>query len=1361
MSDRHVKTIGFALLLVFAMTAAVNCESGGCAGCATMEPVEGGFPLEQAIENGVQIRITESGLSFIEGNAAQMMGGLLPEGMTFVVPPQCDESVVVGSFDLCGTGEQGNCVADDPPCEVQMELVSLGLSPSPPASLEVEARVNFWSLHSMQTHGSLGALDCNVDVDTRLGDQAYATAVATLELSQDPLSNRTHMKLTTIDIPEGEIENADLDISGGVDCWAVDLFFKGMIIDIVRDKIRDQTEPLMRALCDTCDATDPHCPALASCQEVEIDEDEYRQWCMEDSGEGCVQNMGTEGRLDLGLLLGGVSPGLQAFMDLHLRAGGYTEALQNGMSQGVLSGAMAHPGHDTCVPPRDPPPLTAVDRSSVFEGNRRPDNTPYMVGVGIHKSFLDRAGYALYDSGGLCLDIGPRQSDFLKVGTFAVLLDSLNDLIHNDNPALVLAIRPQNPLTFELGAGTTDGQGNILDPLLTVRSSQLAIDFYGLVDFRFVRLFRLNADLALPLNLDVNAQNELVPVLGDLATAFENVTVTHSELLSESSEEIAAVFPVLLDLVSGMLGDSFAPLVLPDLQGFRLVLSEGSVTTVEQNTILAIFADLQYVGLSDPPDPLYAPADTQARIAALDEPPPTDFRPHTIAETLADGPQLTLDVQVSNRRKGEQVAYSYRLDGGLWSPFVRTTPLVITRPLLWLKGQHTVEVRARFVGLPQTVDPTPARLTFTVGRDASSCAIASGEDHTVSLYGRVSATGAGCECRSAPGKDHHRRLGALWWSLMGLLLAFWLGRAAADKDGRNKDGRNKGGRNKDGRNKGGRNKDSRNKGGRNKDSRNKGGRNKDSRNKGGRNKGGRNKDGRNRRRSIFALAVVGAAGLASILGGFGCDGKSSGGCGDATDIPLVCAEPLPECERYEELVGLEPMTLDPDTCQPVPVPCECHADPVDPGDYGRFLSAAASQDGLLIACYSDRWGDLNVVQSDGEGTLIPEAVDGVPFDTPVGADPEGFRAGITRRGDDVGHFTDIAVGSDGQARISYTEVDDGGLKYAQGTPGQWQTHYLLDPETKPETEQVTHTALILDENDVPHLFFTVSGVQDATHTGRFSSELRLAEASGPNPAAAADWDIAVVDATRIPCGGYCEDDEICLADGWTCVAEDDNCSDCLETQGCYSAMCVDIVTAPTWTDHPEGVGLFPSAGWTGDGRLVVAYHNRTAGTAKIAARTNDTWQVHTIEGDAATDVGLYTSLIIDETDTIHLVFHDAVQNSLIYHQLSADLNPLMRQIIDDGVRPDGQHVVGLDPILYFDADARPAVFYQDGTTADLMHAARSATDNWTVSSFLFGDPGYGFFPEVVRDSNGTFWLVQYVYDRAAEPFGGLRVQTVP
>ncbi len=1312
--------------------AAGSCAGGGCSGCDCMGRIPGGFSAQERIENAIQVRLTRAGLDFVEQNLGTILADQFPDGLEFDVPPSCDQDISgFGTIDFCGQGSADSCTPQDPACRIHVDVNSTSLEAVAPASLNVVVHMNVRTVNTFHTYGDQWYVpDCDIDFDTSQGSHPDVRVVATLDFIQDSVSGRLRLVLTNVEIPDGDIDDEDLDISGGVGCWLVNTFFKGTIINQLRSQVADQAASMMDSLCMACDLADPACPQLSSCQDVD-----GNAQCMEDSGEGCVQSLGTEGRVDLGAALASLAPALRAWMDLHTWAGGHSAAVNEGISQGVFGGASPWPEQAACVPAADPPQIQPVAWSSVFDANERPGGGSFHVGIGIHKSFLDAVGYSLYASGAMCLDMGPRQSDYLKVSTFSLMLPSLGDLIHDDDPGLVLAVRPQKPPVFELGAGTTDASGNILDPLITLDATDLAIDFYGLIDYRFIRLFRVVTDLALPVNLEVNDQNQLVPVLGELGDAFRNIRVEHSELLEESPEEIAAIFPALLDAAGNFMGDGLPPIDLPAMQGFRLVLEPGSITAVENGSFLAVFANLEYVGQQN----RSLRVETRARIVATYV--PDALRPTSVSEALQAGPWVEL--QVEPAAEEGPIEWSYRLDGGLWSPFVRNPRLRIARPALWIEGRHRIEVRARLVGRPETLDPSPAVLEFAVDRlppevtwyregqrilveaqdlvtpasrlefsyhvpgrgwtawshetsvdldtdpaDAVRVRDEAGHVTQVGLYGRVEprSSGSGCGCSSSPGPGQ-----ALWWLLFGVVFLLWR---------------------------------------------------------------------RLRRiRASLGAAVLLGFGVAGLASACGDDAPGNDTCEDASDVPLVCQEPVPECELWEDLVGLEEPTLDPDTCEPVPVPCECQvARTVRPGDFGRFLSLAASGGRVLVSCYSDTWGDLVVAERTADGSVIPEFVDGIPERAPVEADPNGYRRGILIPGPNVGKFSDIRFGSDGTARVVYVDVETGAVRFAQGTPGSWETSVVWEPPS--EGARAWHTALLLGGDGRPLIFFAANGLVDDQDSNRRVGRLLLAEASSANPAGPADWNLEVVDETPIPCGGLCGSGQACLASDWTCHDVEDSCGECGQGTACVAGSCQEVAQAPTWTDHPEGTGLFVHGAFLPDGSLVVVYHDRTQGLLRAAVRRNGAWQAVTLDGDQYTDVGLYANLLVDGQGAVHVVYHDAVADALLHLVADADLNVQLREVVDDGLRDDGHHVVGLDPVLAADDAGRLHVFYQDGTDADLLHAVQQDDGTWQVSVQASGPAGYGFFTHLAQDTDGTWYLAQYVYDRSHEPLGFLSVEPI-
>lgn len=1345
------------LAVLFALA---HCDGGGCSGCDTcgMTEIPGGFPASQRIENGIQVRLTSHGIDFVEQNAGAIIADLMPDGLQFEVPPSCDLDATVTTIDICGTGDANQCDPIAPPCLLDIIIEQLIITPQDPPGnlLDVEAHVNVQTVdgHHIRTFGS-GA-DCDIYIDTTDGSQAYVRVQTTVAFNIDPASGRTAIEIGELVIPDGDIEDADIDIEGPLFslCTVIEWFAEGILISEITGMIDGIVGPMMEGMCMACDQGQ-QCPQLSTCD---------GDTCQEDSGAGCVMPLGMEGRMDLGSAMASIAPGKEAYLDIHTWLGGYATTNAGGVSLGVHGGAMT-PVHDDCVPLRDPPDLTPAPVSSAFQTNTRPtDNADYEVGIGIHKKLLDAAGYAVYDSGMLCLDVGPRESDFLVAGTFGIMIPSIYEVSHGDEAPIVLAVRPQNPLVFELSEQelTQDpgtGEYEIVTPLMTVTSADFAIDFYALIDYRFVRIFRLNADLAIPIGLTVNGQNQLVPVIGDLEDAFGNLTVTDSHMLEEDPETLALVFPTLFGLVAGML--DIPPFDLPDMQGFTLIIDGGGITSVDSNSLLAIYANLAY----STPSPKNAVPTALTTAALLDQhtPPAASFRVRSLADYYGEGaPSVTLELGgTAPDGMSADLEWQYRFDGGLWSPFTDAPVVTLRRPVFYLQGHHHIDVRARVKGTPRTLDRQPVRVDFIVDalppelvvfRNGNRLSWAASDNVTndsaleysvrvgtgpwspwqaglteyellavfdgpiavrvrdesgnetkrdaevLALYGRVKVppSDPGCVgCRQGPG-------GGLAWLTL-VVLGLWIVRRRRS----GKDARRPGGR----------------------------------------------------RLPFFAVLVALSA------PGTNCDcGKKSGDGDDLCPdggIALVCSNDDLECVPGQELAGTEPMTLDASSCEPIPVLCECTGEPdqVAPSDYGRFLSVVARDGNVYVSCYSDRYTDLVVATVDGTG-FVPEAVDGVP-DGPVSLDPEGYRGGITAKGPNVGTFTSASIATDGTVYVSYADESEGPLKLARGVPGSWDTH---DVETyTDENVRVWYTALQLLGDGRPAVAYMVGGLVDPGDPTRRVSQVRYAVAQVTDPGDASDWDIEVVDATWIPCAELCGSDELCVADTWTCAPEDPGCGDCAAGEGCVAGACVAILEEPAWLDHPEGIGLYIHAGLLSDGRPVLAYHDRSSGLARLAIHDGAAWNATTLEGDEYHDVGLYISMAIDASDVLHLSYIEALSstNDLIYAQVDSTGALILRELIDNGNRGNGiNDDVGADSLIFFDGNT-PTVLYQDGTTVDLLIAVRNGTNDWTWSPLLEGDLNDGFFVDAAVDTDGTIWVAHYIYDWSADELSRMEAFTLP
>src|SRR5688500_5280702 len=80
-----VRNALLALGLIFAVMA---CGGGGCSACSGcgIQPIPGGYPIAERVENSAQVRLTESGIGFIEDNFDSIVRIALPDGLSFAIP---------------------------------------------------------------------------------------------------------------------------------------------------------------------------------------------------------------------------------------------------------------------------------------------------------------------------------------------------------------------------------------------------------------------------------------------------------------------------------------------------------------------------------------------------------------------------------------------------------------------------------------------------------------------------------------------------------------------------------------------------------------------------------------------------------------------------------------------------------------------------------------------------------------------------------------------------------------------------------------------------------------------------------------------------------------------------------------------------------------------------------------------------------------------------------------------------------------------------------------------------------------------------------------------------------------------------
>ncbi|MCA9664034.1 MAG: hypothetical protein KC503_00555 [Myxococcales bacterium] len=681
---------------IAALIFGTACGSQGCNGCAT-QPIPGGFKQQYRLDNAMQVRLTSGGITHLENNFQSIVAGVLPGGLTFDIPPSC------GSDNkLCCNGSK---------CSATIGITNTAITPTAPSTLKlnVKATVKSTKIRYEIKIFLIGWVGCDVEYDSGKDSPGTLGLNADVELFVDP-NDGNKLKVSRKNTSFSDFQCGDIKISGGIHCtvanWLCSLF-KGTIESQVKNALNGAIDGLLKDL-----------------------------------------PTGQEGRFDLSGFLASISPSTKGQMDFLMWGGGYSQAENSGLSVGVMGGFRA-PAHNNCVPSCEAPgakcvapPRIALPRSTVFRSNTRPsDGKAYHVGVGVHRVALDHAAYALYSSGALCLDIDNKVVAQLTSDLFGLLVPSLASLTGGKNVPIKLSIRPRNPPTIELGKGTytqSGGKTVIQEPLLKIKANEFAADVYARIEGRFVRLMTVIGELEIPAVLFADPSGKLQPILGDLNSALKNVRVENSELLSEDPQKLASLFPTLLGLAAGFLSSGFQPIALPEVQGIKLSLDKGSITAVDNNNLLGIFANLG-VGGSTSTSPAFPSGqpqwisgkaswrlDTSARVVNVTVPPTRAFS--VAARTAKDrAPSVELELGATLLPPGaarSDVEWTYRLDGGYWRPFTRGERLVLTDPALWLQGRHTVDVVARIDGKPLSADETPARVQFIIDTVAPTIKVA-------------------------------------------------------------------------------------------------------------------------------------------------------------------------------------------------------------------------------------------------------------------------------------------------------------------------------------------------------------------------------------------------------------------------------------------------------------------------------------------------------------------------------------------------------------------------------------------------------------------------------------------------------------
>lgn len=1274
------------VLYVFAAILA-GCSGDGC---SCMQPIPGGFPAAERTANAAQIRVSQTGLAAVTADPAALIEGVTGGPLQFDVPANCS-----GSPSTCCPG--GNPVSPCGPIVIDLvrqagDQPRLVVTPVQGASrLDVRLRARVRTMMDVPVNIPLVG-DCGLHIDTEDSGADDLIVDLPVNFTQDAMAGTTRIQAGTAAI--SQLDSGDVALNGGFGCAFANLgisFFLGTLTDTfagaISDAVNDQT-------CKACPSGNvAECGSFATACTDNV--------CMKDANT-CLQELGVTGRLaGSGLLPGGAGA-----LDLYEVLGGYGTTNSNGIALGMLGGML--PGgtvRDRCGPPATAPADVTIPQSSYFQGNTRPDTgAAFDIGIGVHESQLDQFAYAGYEGGLLCMTIGHSTVDLLTTDTFALFLQSLPNLAGGSRP-LALGLRPQSPPTITLGANTfvDDGNGNMVvdEPLLDLSFEQLEIDFFAQIEDQYIRIFTLVADVHLPIGLEVGATGELTPVLGQVENAFTNLSVKNSEPLVETPAQLAAIFPMILDLALPQLIGGLGAFQVPELVGLQIDVT--AITAVDNKTFLAIYGELSPAGAMARPTRV----ETTAVILAQDI-PGTETFDDPERWTRARRPKLELALGGSE----DDLEWSVRVGEGTWSAWSTASRRTLSSNLFWLQGKHQVEVRARRRGEPRSADLSPVVLTPVIDTMAPVPALET-DGSIVRILGTDTVSGDRLTAR------WRLRKGA--WHDVELPVEVKLGKAQPielevevyDEAGNMAPTRGSqavfradfhGAPGESGCNCGA---------------------------------------GGDPRGAAILLVIVMLVVLRPSTRprwrspSLGTNGRRWG----ARLAVLLVGAVLPACSCGND------------------APCgdvECQPGEVLQGPIGRWNAIAGDGTRTVITTYDVTLGDLVLADVSAGGELSYRVIDGVPDETPI-YDPGGYRGGIESPGPDVGAWTAVGLAG-GLVRAAYQDRERRALRFVVETQ---RDRFAAHDVDVPDGSEVIglHTSMVVGA--APYVAYVVTGVPAADGTRH--TELRLARASAPQPNNPGDWNISTLATAPASCAGLCGSDACVVpaADGdpQTCVSPSGTCNPtCADTEVCVASACREEVPDPKVEDIPGGTGLFPTLLLMPDGRLVVVFYDRVR-TALVAltesAAGSGSFAETVLDGADDADKGMWASAVVDASGTIHIAYQEALGDQLMYTTLGS--SPGTPVVVDDGVRQgDRTHSVGAGAAIWL-SGGTPHIAYQDAATSNLVVASLSGT-SWTHADLATGDLLDGFHIAALPGGGRLVWDQ---LDKTHSPPHVLQTQTAP
>lgn len=705
-----------------------DMDCGDCGGCGDCGDPDHYAYDGEVVEGAIQVHVTNSLFEFVESQLMEIIE-TAAEGMLDFESycqrcaagqedwdcGQCDQwfgfcleptSADAGIFTahICNRGR--NCNVEGNPegphngCWIHAKLGTPELNTQQVATNHGRAEV-YLPIEDINAPlpSSIGG-NCTLHVGKHSGQELSA------RIGIDLIRNSSDGN-TELYIGKPGVARGGLNVAG--DCFLVNLGTAFGVINSVLDGIIDGIGAIS---CRGCDSIADCGAGATSCS---------NGTCRDGSGRMCQGiQLGADAKVDAGSLLQSIDPGAEAQLGVRAYLGSYVETLNNGLQIAARLGGTAAP-QNLCVPMRPSPAqknvescrdgascllLDNLNRVQTVVNPETNEEEDFHLGIGVSMSGLNQVLWSAYSSGLLCLSISGEADglDMLGTSLFSVFLKSLSSLTYDRDQPLMIQLRPQYAPVVDFKEDR--GQGAELE----VKIPELMLDFYTIVDQRYMRIFTLQADIALPLGLHV-ANNTLDIAIGDLTEVIVpgSVKVLNVEMVQRSQvQSLANGLPSLIGSLTGVLGDELIPPIeIPEIEGIQLeIVGPGTTMLLEQGepAALGIFARLGFSaeivgGLR----PKLEPVITQKTIRIQE---PAALRADMAARRAADQsfsytdlmPEVRVHMDAHGASDAQDVEYAYRINGGPWSFWKPGPVLEIDHPVLATEDKFNVRITARYRG---------------------------------------------------------------------------------------------------------------------------------------------------------------------------------------------------------------------------------------------------------------------------------------------------------------------------------------------------------------------------------------------------------------------------------------------------------------------------------------------------------------------------------------------------------------------------------------------------------------------------------------------------------------------------------------